>query len=350
MRKTKSKGLFDEQFREQKLGTMRDPLVTLNQIIHWEDFRPIIDTSFPVIDPTKGGRPPYDRVMMFKVLILQRIYNLSDEATEFQILDRRSFSKFLGLELWHDVPDSNTIANYRAQLTFQDTFNRIFELLDEKLAHAGFILNNGRIVDARIVQVPKQRNTRDENARLKNGEIPEEWKENPNKLYQKDTDATWTKKHNKTFFGYKNHIKIDSESKLITKFVTTTASVHDSEALDDLLDPEDKGKVIHADSAYSGEPCKKIIRKCRMKNKVHRKAYRNRPLTEYQKKQNRQKSSVRARVEHVFGHIWTNLEGGSFIRYIGIERVAGAIELTNIIYNLQRACFLRQYHPEFVKL
>jgi len=350
MRKTKTQGLFDEQFREQKLSTLKNPLVALNEIINWEDFRPIIDCAFPVVEPSVGGRPPYDRVMMFKVLVLQRIYNLSDDAAEFQILDRRSFCNFLGIQLWDSVPDSKTIWTYREQLTVQDIFNRVFELLDEKLANAGLILNNGKIVDAHIVQVPRQRNTRDENAMIKNGEIPDDWKENPNKLSQKDTDAAWTKKHGKTYFGYKNHIKIDQDSKLITKFITTPANVHDSEALDDLLDEDDQRKVLHADSAYSGEPCKKIIHKHKMKNKVHKKAYRNRPLSDYQQKQNKKKSSIRVRVEHVFGHMWTNLEGASLIRYIGFERVAGAIELTNIVYNLQRACFLRQLHPELVKL
>lgn len=319
MRKNKTQGLFDEQFREEKLSTMKDPLVTLNEIINWEDFRDTIESAFPVIDPSIGGRPPYDRVMMFKVLVIQKIYSLSDDALEFQILDRRSFCKFLGIALWENVPDSKTIWSYREQLTQNDIFNRVFELLDEKLRIAGLILNNGCIVDASIVQVPMQRNSRDENASIKNGDIPDDWKENPNKLRQKDTDATWTKKNDKTFYGYKNHIKTDKDSKLIVKFLTTTASVHDSEVLDDLLDEDDKGSTIHADSAYTGEPCKKTIRKRKMKNKVHKKAYRNRPLSEYQKKQNRKKSSVRARVEHVFGHMWTNIDGGSLIRYIGFK-------------------------------
>lgn len=337
----KSRGLFDEHFRLEKINTLKDPLVKLNAIIRWEDFRPIIDAAFTASDPSKGGRPSYDRVMMFKVLIIQKIYNLSDDATEFQILDRMSFNRFLGLELCDNVPDSKTIWHYREQLVKGGVFDRAFDLLNSKLVQADLILSSGSIVDAHITEVPKQRNTRDENRQIKNGETPEDWKNKPNKLRQKDTDANWLKKNGKNYYGYKNHVKIDSDSKLITEYQVTPASTHDSMVLEDLLNLNDKGKTLFADTAYSGEPCKKIIRKYKMKNKVHKKASRNNPLTNYQKKKNTEKSSIRARVEHVFGHFWVGLAGNTYLRYIGLERVAAAIGLQNIVYNLQRVCYIK---------
>lgn len=341
MSNKKSHSFFDEHFRLEKINTLKDPLVKLNAIIRWEDFRPIIDTAFTVNDPSKGGRPNYDRVMMFKVLIIQRIYNLSDDAAEFQILDRMSFNRFLGLELCDNVPDSKTIWHYREQLILGGVFDGIFDLLNTKLGNAGLILNAGSIVDARITEVPKQRNSRGDNKQIKKGDTPEDWNENPNKQRQKDIDASWLNKHGKNHFGYKNHIKIDADSKLITEYQVTTASVHDSVVLDDLLNESDEGKTLHADSAYSGEPCKLIIRQYKMKNKVHKKAYRNTPLSSYQKKKNNEKSTVRARVEHVFGHFWVCLAGNSFIRYIGMDRVTAAISMQNIIYNLQRVCYIQ---------
>jgi transposase, IS5 family len=340
MSKKKERGLFDDHFRLEKIGTMRDPLILLNEIVNWEDFRPIIDTAFSKVDPSKGGRPAYDRVMMFKVLILQRMYNLSDDSAEYQILDRMSFNRFLGIELCDDVPDAKTIWHYREQLVRHDIFNKIFVLLNEKLAARGLILNNGSIVDAHIVNVPRQRNTRDENKQIKDGEIPESWKSNPSKLRQKDTDASWLKKNNVNHFGYKNHVKVDIDSKLITSYVTTPANYHDSELLDDLLDESDAGKPLYGDSAYSGKPCEKIIKRKRAINKTHKKAYRNKPLTSYQKRKNTAKSKIRARVEHVFGHMYMCLSGSRFLRYIGYLRVGCALELTNITYNLQRACYL----------
>lgn len=341
MSNKKSRSFFDEQFRLEKINTLKDPLVKLNAIIRWEDFRPIIDTAFAITDPSKGGRPNYDRVMMFKVLIIQRIYNLSDDAAEFQILDRMSFNRFLGLELCDNVPDSKTIWHYREQLVKGGVFDKVFDLLNAKLVQAGLVLSSGSIVDARITEVPRQRNSRDENNQIKKGDIPEDWKDNPSKSRQKDTDASWLKKNGKNYYGYKNHIKIDTGSKLITEYQVTPASVHDSAVLDDLLNESDAGKTLHADSAYSGEPCKQTIRKYGMKNKVHKKANRNKPLSNYQKKRNTEKSSVRARVEHVFAQFWVSIAGNTYLRYIGLDRIAATIGMQNIVYNLQRVCYIQ---------
>src|SRR5665648_806292 len=154
MRKNKARGLFEDQFRQEKIGNMKDPLEQLNRFIRWEDFRPIIDKAFAVTDPSLGGRPPFDRVMLFKVLILQRMYNLSDDNTEYQILDRHSFCKFLGIDSYVQVPDSKTIWHYREQLKKHEVIHEIFSLFNEKLQNAALMLKDGAIIDASIVQVP----------------------------------------------------------------------------------------------------------------------------------------------------------------------------------------------------
>jgi IS5 family transposase len=340
MRKNKARGLFEDQFRQEKITNMKDPLEQLNHFIRWEDFRPVIDKAFAVTDPSLGGRPPFDRVMLFKVLVLQRMYNLSDDNTEYQILDRHSFWKFLGIDSYAQVPDSKTIWHYREQLKKHDIVHEIFSLFAEKLQNASLMLKDGAIIDASIVQVPRQRNTREENKQVRDGEIPEEWKDKPNKLEQKDLDADWVKKNGKTFYGYKNHIKIDNGSKLITFYAITAASVHDSQILEDLLDENEAGQPLYADSAYSGENCAKAIKAAKMKNRTHEKAYRNKALTQKQKEQNTVKSKTRARVEHVFGYQWMNLNAAQLIRYIGLDRNAMAIALRNIIYNFFRAIFI----------
>ena len=350
MRNKKSRGLFDDQFRLEKISKLKDPLEKLNRYIIWEDFRSIIDRAFRETEPSLGGRPPFDRVMMFKVLVLQKMYNLSDDKTEYQILDRFSFSRFLGIDLCDTVPDAKTIWNFREQLKIHAIFDQLFEFLREKISNANLILNDGSIVDARIIEVPKQRNSRDENGQLKNGKIPDKWKENPNKLSQKDTESSWLKKNGKNYFGYKNHIKIDQGSKIITEYQVTTASVHDSDALDDLLNESDAGKPLYGDSAYSGKRCAGIIRKHKMKNLTHKKGYRNKPLSEYQKKKNHLKSKTRARVEHIFGFACQNLNGLSFFRYIGIDRNASSIGLQNIVYNLFRAVYLIEARGLSIKL
>jgi transposase, IS5 family len=340
MRKNKTRGLFEEQFRNEKITNLKDPLEQLNRFVRWEDFRPVINKAFAVTDPSHGGRPPFDRVMLFKVLILQRMYNLSDDNTEYQILDRLSFCKFLGIDSYVQVPDAKTIWHYREQLKKHDIIHEIFSLFNDKLQNAALILKDGAIIDASIVQVPKQRNTREENKQVREGIIPEDWKNRPNKLEQKDLDADWTKKNGKTFFGYKNHIKVDNGSKLIRFYAITPASVHDSVMLEDLLEASDEGQPAYADSAYSGKNCDTAIKAAGMDNLTHEKAYRNKPLTKKQKKQNTLKSKIRARVEHVFGYQCVNLNAAQLIRYIGLDRCALAIALRNVIYNFFRAIFI----------
>ena len=172
------------------------------------------------------------------------MYNLSDDKTEYQILDRFSFSRFLGIDLCDAVPDAKTIWHFREQLKNHAIFDRLFEFFREKISKADLILNDGSIVDARIIEVPKQCNSRDENGQFKNGEIPEDWKENPNKLSQKDADVNWLKKNGKNHFGYKNPIKIDHGSKLITEYQVTPASMHDSVPLNALLNESDEGMPL----------------------------------------------------------------------------------------------------------
>lgn len=330
------KKLFDEEFRLEKLSSQKDPLVKLKERIDFELFRPLLEEAFHKEEKGVGGARPYDYVMMFKILILQRYYNISDDKMEFAILDRLSFMRFLGLTLSDKVPDAKTIWLFREQLTKNNLAEKLFNAFKEELQKKNLIANEGKIIDASFVEVPIQRNTREENKQIKEGEIPQEWKEKPNKLEQKDTDARWTKKNGKSYYGYKDHVKADEKSKLIDSYTVTDASVHDSQETDPLLSEEDKGQPLHADSAYSGNPIKEIVEQHEMKNHIHEKGYRNNPLTEAQKENNKIKSKTRARVEHIFGFI-ENSMNGSFIRTIGIKRATAVIGLMNLTYNIFRA-------------
>jgi len=211
----------------------------------------------------------------------------------------------------------------------------LFFIFLEILKKMGLVVNKGRIIDASFVEVPRQRNKKEENESIKNGEIPENFKENPKKLSQKDTDTRWTKKNNINYFGHKNNIKVDSKSKIIIKYITTSASVHDSQALEGLLEEKNEGQDLHADSAYVGKKLEKIISKRKMRAKTIEKAYKNKPLTDEQKLSNKEKSRIRARVEHVFGFMEQSM-GGMYIKNIGIKRVTAVIGLMNLTYNMFR--------------
>lgn len=332
---SKSRGLFDELIRLEKLSKKQDPLEKLSSHIDFEYFRkPLEKTLIKDADKSKGGRPAYDVVLMFKILILQRYYNVSDDAMEYAILDRLSFMRFLGLGINNPVPDSKTIWLFRDTLTKLNLIEQLFGTLDKQLDKDGIIVHKGKIVDASIVEVPRQRNSREENNQLKEGIIPEDWDEN--KIRQKDTDAQWTKKNSQNYFGYKNHIKVDSKTKLITGYQVTTANIGDNHMADALLDKkEDGGQPLYGDSAYSSKTLEELYKTKKIISKVNKQGYRNKALTGAEQKANKKQSRIRARIEHVFGFM-TNSMNGMYLKYRSYVRNQIGIGLMNLTYNLFR--------------
>lgn len=335
-KKSGSRGLFDELETYQKLSSIGNPLEMIGKVIDFEIFREVLESK--LLNTNKknnAGAKPYDFVMMFKIMILQRYYGLGDTQIEYQILDRLSFKKFLGLESGDKVPDEKTVWAFRENLTNKGLVEEVFSMFTKYLESKGLIMNEGKMVDASFTVAPRQRNTREENKIIKEGKGGELWNDNPNKKKHKDIDARWTKKNGETFFGYKNHAKVDTKSKFIDTYKVSDASVHDSQALDDLLTQKDEGQLFHADSAYTGEEQEKVIGRYKMDNQVHEKGYRNKPLTEEQKASNREKSKTRARVEHVFGFMEQSMNG-LVVKSVGIVRATGIIGLMNLTYNLFR--------------
>jgi len=334
----KQKGFFDEEDCLKKLSWLGDPLEKLNEFIDWEDFRGILVKGMKKESQGPGGRPPFDYVMMFKILILQKLNNIADDKTEFLINDRLSFRRFLKLQLHDTVPDAKTIWHFREELKTADIMEKLFQLFTAKLEEEKIITYSGSIVDASFVEAPKQRNSRDENKDIVEGKVPKEWqyKKNRNKIVQKDMDARWMTKNKERHYGYKDHIKIDKKSKIITKYSVTSASVHDSKELKTLIDRK-KDKVIYGDSAFTGDEVQKCIPK-HIKIRIHEKGYRNRPLTKTQKRNNTAKSRIRARVEHVFAAM--QQFSGKTLKTIGIARAKIQIGLMNLTYNLKRYAYL----------
>ena len=169
------------------------------------------------------------------------------------------------------------------------------------LKDKGYLAMGGQIIDATIVSAPKQHNSREENETIKDGETPKDWKRKPAKNRQKDKDARWTKKNERSYFGYKNHIGVDRRHKFVRRYVVSDASVHDSQKLEDVLDASNTASDVWADSAYRSQEIEKKLAERGLKSRIHRRAYRNRQLSEAQQAANKMRSKVRARVEHVFG-------------------------------------------------
>jgi IS5 family transposase len=331
-----NKGLFDEQFNNEHLSSMGNPLEAISKVLDFEMFRPLLETKLLNKDKkNNAGAKPFDFVLMFKILLLQRYYGLGDKQVEYQIIDRTSFKRFLGLETGDKVPDEKTVWAFREQLTKTGLVDELFGQFIEYLESKELIFNEGQIIDASFTLAPRQRNTREENQQIKSGQGKDLWNDNPHKKSHKDIDARWTKKNNENFYGYKNHTKVDAKGKFVNSYIVTDASVHDSQALDALLDEKDKGQPLYADSAYTGEDQENVITKYEMKNEVHEKGYRNRPLTEVQNANNKIKSKTRVRVEHVFGFMEQSMNG-LFLRCVGLVRASGIIGLINLTYNLFR--------------
>jgi IS5 family transposase len=335
----KQKGIFDEQFKLERISELGDPLEVLDRNIDWNIFRYTLNKQLGADekDKSKGGRPPFDYIMMFKILILQEYFGLSDEQAEFQITDRISFMRFLGLKLFSKVPDHNTIWNFRERISLDDGMKKLFEIFHKELDKQGMILNKGKILDASIQDAPRPRNTKEENEIIKQGELPKEWKlvKNKKKVAQKDLDGRWVKKNNETRFGYKNNIKVDSKSKFIDKYIVTDAAVHDSQPGKSLLSKQDKGQPLYGDSAYTGDEFEKAVKKSKMILRTHEKGYRGKPLTQEQQLSNTRKSKVRALVEHIFGFRFVRI-GWKMIRTKGIRRARTKIGASNLTYNLFR--------------
>lgn len=332
------KGFWDFEQRQQQLSEKKRTLAELNRVIPWEFFRSQLEQIHSKPRKSNAGRKPIDVIVMFKLLVLQQLYNISDDELEYQVKDRLSFMQFLGLGLEDVVPDATTVWLFRKQLQEHGLVEALFEDFEGYLRERGYQAQGGQIIDATLIPVPKQRISKADKASLEAGEVPPDWQENPHRLSQKDRDAQWTKKNDVSYYGYKDHISIDVEHGFIRRYAVTGAAVHDSQTLAAVLDGDNEGDEVWADSAYRSAVIEEVLRLLSFISRIHERAYRNRPLTEEQQATNREKSQTRAKVEHVFG-AWVMQMGGKLLRSIGLERAKMNLGLKNLTYNFLRLVF-----------
>jgi len=347
-RKHVQPGFFDLDDRYAALSEIGDPLERLAAVIDFEPFRYRLEKALKRSDGSKGGRPAYDCVMMFKILVLQALYGLSDDQAEFMTGDRLSFMRFLGLGFEDGVPDAKTIWLFRELLVEAKAIDKLFALFDRRLSEKGYLAMGGQIIDATLVEAPRQRNNEDEKRDIKEGKVPEEWKDNPHKLAQKDMDARWTLKRGRKpdpakrnaveiaipVFGYKNHLGADVTHGFIRTWAVTSAARHDGQQLRELLHKANKASGVWADTAYRSKRNEAIIARNGLFSKVHHRRAPGKPLNQVQSRANAVRSKVRSRIEHVFAHQKQRM--GLFVRTIGIARATLKIGMANLTYNMQR--------------
>src|SRR5271154_5612929 len=337
-------GFFDADKRLAAISAEGDPLEMIDRVVPFESFRAEIEAA--VLTPadekrSNAGRKRIDVIVMFRMLVLQSLYNFSDEQAEYHVHDRMSFTRFLRLGFEGSIPDATTLWLFRETLAKAGLIERLFERFGHHLEAKGYIARGGQMVDATIVPVPKQRNSREENEAVKIGKTPEEWEKDPAKNRQKDKDARWTKKNDKSFFGYKNHVNADARHKLIRSYEVSDASVHDSQRFDSLLNRANTSSAVYADSAYRSADAERKLKARGFRSRVHERGHRNRPLTQAQIDANRRKSRIRVRIEHVFG-AQHNTAGGRLVRTIGMVRAKLKIGLQNLAYNIRPVVFVER--------
>jgi len=350
-------GFFEVDERLKRLSDLGDQLETYAGAVDFEMFRKDLEAALAYSDGTQGGRPPFDAVMMFKILVVQTHNNLSDERSEFLINDRLSFMRFLGLGLGDRVPDARTIWAFRERLVKAAAIKGLFARFDQAVRAQGFIPMAGQIVDASLVAAPRQRNTEAEKAEIKAGRIPEEWTDKPAKLAHKDRDARWTVKYTKAkprddgslpavdlaipVYGYQNHIAIDRRFGLIRKWEATDAAAHGGRLLrEGLLDKTNTAAAVWADTAYRSQANEAFMAKNGFISRVHRKKPKGKPMPETMRQANAVKSKIRARVEHVFAAQKDRMD--LFIRTVGLARARIKIGIANLVYNIKRLAWLNR--------
>jgi IS5 family transposase len=347
-------GFFDVDERLAALSAAGDPLERLSAVVDFELFRPVLDAALARSDRSRGGRPPYDAVLMFKVLVLQALYGLSDDAAEFQIRDRLSFMRFLGLGLGDRVPDAKTIWLFREQLVRASAMEKLFDRFDAALHKAGYLAMGGQIIDATVVQAPRQKLTDAEKAVVRGGGTPSGWS-NP-KRRQKDLDARWTIKRGRSkrseanemetagveiavpVFGYKNHAGIDRRHGFVRKWTVTSAAAHDSRPFEGLLDRKNTASPVWADTAYRSHRNETAMAKRGLVSKVHFRKPKGKALPVRHARANAARSAVRSAIEHVFAGQKHRMK--LFVRTVGLARAKAKIGMANLVYNFTRLVWL----------
>jgi len=287
-------------------------LEDMEAIIPWQELSQGLEPYYPQSEGP--GRPCIGLERMLRIHFIQHWFNLSDPAVEDALYDSRALRQFVGIDLGREpAPDETTICKFRHWLEHYKLGDELFHLINGYLKENGLKLSRGTIVDASIIAAPGST-------------------KNQKKL--RDPEMHQTRKGNQWYFGMKAHIGVDSKTKIIHSVVVTAANVHDSQVLGDLLHGNETR--VWGDSAYTGQ--KHVLAEVapRAKDFTQAKGSRNRQLTEQDRARNRNKSRVRAKVEHQFGIIKRQF-GFNKVRYRGLDKNAHRLFVACALSNLVMA-------------
>ena len=307
----------------------------INTLIDWKQISRLIDKYY-----SKGnsatGKPSYDGLLLFRMCLLQNWYGLSDYEVEDRINDSISFSYFCGMTIEQVAPDHSTLSRFRTALTKTDTFEKLFKLINTQLEKHNIIVKKGAIVDASVIDTPLRPKGKTKH-KVTEDRSNEEVKVTKEYADSVDKEGTWLKKQGKYHFGYKKHHVTDDEG-LVLGLLTTTASTNEISNLEEVLDTADlpEGIPLKADKGYQSKKNEELLKKKKLKNHILKKAKKNKPLTEWEKRFNKLIGKTRFKVERTFGSIKRWFLGGT-ARYRGIKKMHTQNLMEAICYNLYRS-------------
>jgi len=283
----------------------------IDEALDWKRFGKHLRKVFK---DSRGGRPSYPPVVLFKVLLLQQWYGLSDPMAEEAIGDRLSFRRFLGLGLHDAVPDETTICRFRGRVAELRLADKLLRELNRQLDGKGLLVKQGTLIDASLVEAHSRPPRKDQ---------PD----------PKDPDAAWTVKRGQPTYGYKLHVGVDADSGLIRKADMTPANVHDTKVFETLLSGDENS--VYADKAYDSTARRKRLKTADVMAGILKKGRRNKPLTDWERTWNRYLSVIRSPVERVFG---TLKRSYGFRRgaYVGLMRTRNQALLLCMAFNLRK--------------
>jgi IS5 family transposase len=296
----------------QKLNQRLDKV---NQLVDWKPFELRLNRIYS----SSVGRPSYPLLLLFKCLLLQAWYSLSDYELESVLDDRFSFRRFVKLSFSERAPDHSTFSRFRDQLIAHGVHDQLFKELDRQLESRGLMLKKGTLVDATVIEAAPKKPHQNEDGTAGKSTI--------------DPEADWTKKGGRYLFGYKAHVGVDQGSELIRRIAMTPAHVHDGEMFGQVLSGDENWAF--ADKAYDSGKNHKILEKQNIQNGILIKGTRKRKLCGIEKMCNKILSKLRCPVERIFGTMKRSYRY-SRARYLGLRKNKLQLTLTSMAYNLRR--------------
>lgn len=309
---------WTEAFMAAGLG-VNAKLDKIAGLVEWYRFEKLLAG----VRPGESGRPPYPALSMFKALLLQQWYELSDPGLEEALSDRLSFRRFCEFTLDQTTPDETTICRFRQALIAAGLHDRLLAELNRQLEHHGFLLKQGTMIDATLVAAQAAPPPLAAGAGAKSSHDP---------------DADWTRQNGKAHFGYKAHVAMDQGSRLIRRALLTPAKVYESEVAEALICGDER--AVYADRAYEHKERRRRLRALGIKDRImHRRHKHQATLPRWQQRRNALIAPIRATVEHLFG-VMKRSYGYRRVRYFSLARNALHLELLCIAINLRRAAAL----------